>query len=562
MKGLTKEIDCRTTINTFLFITMNLSFSLQSKRVAALFCGIFFLCCLYLPEVLGSKQLEGEIDVPNQLQDAANNPESKELNANTTEAPFEFDFETYVRLKGKNVRKANVVLKNLYSETTEDFAGTPDNPDDDLLVGAQAGYYAKPGTEQAYGPLVLYGRVWTYDTGMALSLAVYNEDPTSHNRLLWLVKHAQNTFDPENPGKSLFAGWPFSKNQAYLGDNWTDCRFITGANACALLGMAKYITSKFFQELDQDQQDYYLKLFRRALAGILYHIESEGPNEGLVAAGWTINVLKEVGKTDYSYGEILSMAGYEKRTIKGYPYPLKRIRARNIVTEHCANVLALLNYTLEYYDILLEDSTVYTYDELAEMRLKLRESIFDKLYDREKGHFITGRSESGVSSEHASISNASWLVLVLRLDDLTTDQVTALSKSLLYTIDSFTKDFKINGGTYFGAHYFQDGFEDPYVVKADLHSDGLHVEGTCRLINSLLMFSNAFPEDPNAPFFHVTALKLWQSLQHLIDDYGFIYASTSLKDVTEPLESSVSAIWYLRTCNFFDANPKWYKTFR
>ena len=113
----------------------------------------------------------------------------------------------------------------------------------------------------------------------------------------------------------------------------------------------------------------------------------------------------------------------------------------------------------------------------------------------------------------------------------------------------------MNNEAYFGAHYFQDGFEDPYISKADTHADVLHIEGTCGLINSLLTFTNAFPDDPNAPVLHTTALKLWQSLQYLINDYGFIYASTSLKDVTEPLESSVSAIWYLQTCNYFDTNP-------
>ena len=549
---------------------MNLNLPLQFMRVTKLLCGIFFLPHLCLYQVSESNLFAGETDRSKQLlktgvagqPESADGPELTNQEVNTESTSFKFEYEAHVELKNKNIQRANDLLGSLYSETTEDLADTPDDRSDDLLVGAQAGYYIKSGIEEAYVPLVQYGRVWAYDVGMALSLAVTNKDPTSHERIMWLRKHAQNISDPRNSKEFLFAGWPFSKNQVYLGDNWMDCRFITGANACALLGMAEYITSELYQDLDKDEQDDHLAFFAKALEGILYHIESAGPNEDLITAGWTINALKEFYKTNHSYGEILSLAGYGTRSIEGYPYPVKRIRARNIVTEHCANVLTLLNYVLDNYGVLLGHDAVYTYDELATIRLKLCESIFNKLYDHDKGYFITGRSEFGIPSQYITISNASWLCLALRLDELTKNQIEMLSKSLLHTVNSFTKDFVVNGGTYFGAHYFQDGFEDPYVVKVDLHSEALHIEGICGLINGLLKFSDAFPDDPNAPFFHVTALKLWHSLQRFIDNYGFVYASTSLKDINEPLESSVSAIWYLRTCNYFDANPARYDTFK
>ena len=113
---------------------MNSNFSLQFKRVTTLFCAIILFPCLCLSDV----------------------PEAKQLG---DEAAFEFDFETYVELEEENIKRANKVLQSLYSETIEDLAGTPEDPGDDVLVGAQAGYYVRSIMEEAYVPLVQYGLV-------------------------------------------------------------------------------------------------------------------------------------------------------------------------------------------------------------------------------------------------------------------------------------------------------------------------------------------------------------------------------------------------------------------
>ena len=159
------------------------------------------------------------------------------------------------------------------------------------------------------------------------------------------------------------------------------------------------------------------------------------------------------------------------------------------------------------------------YDRLNAIRLKLRDSIFDKFYDKDKRCFTAWRSPSGVLSPYTAIDNASWLSLSLKLDELKPGQIRALSDSLVYTINNFTRDYTIAGKTYFGAHYFEDGFEDPYIGKSKQHSAALHVEATCGLICGLLEFTKAYPDDPNAPLFRNTASKLWKDLQHFLKKF-------------------------------------------
>ena len=164
---------------------------------------------------------------------------------------------------------------------------------------------------------------------------------------------------------------------------------------------------------------------------------------------------------------------------------------------------------------------------------------------------ITGRTATGVPSKFTAIDNASWLALSLNLNKLNADQIKILSDSLIYTISNFTADFEIDGNTYFGAHYFPDGFEDPYIGKSDSFSISYHTEATCGLICGLIEFGRAFPDNSLSPFFIDVAVKLWVDMQYFIKDFGFIYASASENGIFEKTEASVSAIWYLMTLNYF-----------
>ena len=458
------------------------------------------------------------------------------------------------QLRQQNTQHAKELIQTLYTVSSEDFSEVFGKKSLSVKLGTQAGYFGKEGTDQAYSPLVVYRRVWVSDAGLALLLAVQNDDPTADFRALWLLKNGQYTTNPKNPKETVFAGWSFSGNQASYGDNWTDCRFITGANACVLLAVGNYIVSDNYLRLNDKLKAEYSRLYADALAGILYHMESDGINGGLVTAGWSLNALEEFSKTNYSYNKILDIFGYGPREIDGFTDPIRRVRVRNVATEHCNNVLAVLNYTLSHYDRLLGADSPYTYSKLNAVRLKLRESIFSKLYDDSKRRFIAGRSSVGSKSSFTAIDNASLLSISLNLNELNNEQSKALSDSLFYTIDNLTKDFDILEKTYFGAHYFEDGFEDSYVKKSYDHSHALHVEATCKLICGLLKFANAFPDDPNEPLFRNTATKLWEDLQHFLAGFGFVYASTSIKDVSEPIEASVSAIWYLMTLKYVDEN--------
>ena len=94
-------------------------------------------------------------------------------------------------LQEKNTQRAIELFERLYSEYSVDAANTPENPEDDITLGTQIGYFGAPGTEEGNSLLVRFGRVWVYDAGIGLSLAVAREDPTADKRALWLMKTGQ-----------------------------------------------------------------------------------------------------------------------------------------------------------------------------------------------------------------------------------------------------------------------------------------------------------------------------------------------------------------------------------
>ena len=272
-----------------------------------------------------------------------------------------------------------------------------------------------------------------------------------------------------------------------------------------------------------------------------------------------------------SYNKILGIAGYpDKRVMhNGDPRPWydrvpadmrARVQARNVVTEHNIDVLAVLNFALEHAMSLgfSDDKRM----ELIDRRCKLRNAIFTKLYDSVKERIITGRTPEDIPSAHTAIDNASWLALFANLScpdcfgirEIHRDR---LANGLLYTIENFTKDIEFDSQHYFGAHYFESNFEDPYIERAPAGSQErvYHIEATTGLILGLKEFKNAYPEHPYSRYFTFISDKLWSDVQRFVHENGFIYGTVSIQDLFEPLESSTTATWYIDTHDQFVADP-------
>ncbi|MEM1182737.1 MAG: immunoglobulin-like domain-containing protein, partial [Acidobacteriota bacterium] len=436
-------------------------------------------------------------------------------------------------------------------------------------TGAQASYMTPLGGEPSV--LTEYGRVWVYDAGIALSLAVNEGTGSAGARASWMQANSLDV-----PGQDLFAGWPFSINQERLGDSWRDPRNVTGANSWALYGVAEAIASGGGGDP---------AFFSRALDGILHHVQ---PN-GLVTAGWTIQGLRNASAyADFTYNEQLSFLGgvqsmddlndlidrlrdddllgnlteMEQRLLAYAEYlspaDFDKVQSLNVVLEHNIDLLDLLNFTLAHYSSL---NPSRSYAELNAIRLDLRDAIFSLLYNEEGRHFITGMSDQGVPSPHVAIDNSTWLASALNLEELAShpEMVAKLSDSLDFTIRSFVRRFFIEGQFYYGAHYFLNSFEDAYILnEGQSQNEVYHIEATTGLILGLMDFADAFPDDPNAGYFRREALSLWKDMQRYIHDLGFIYGYQSIQDLFEPLESTVSAVWYLDTLRYFRENPDRY----
>jgi hypothetical protein len=443
----------------------------------------------------------------------------------------DFDYQ----LMAENALEARELIDELYSEYTPVSSNKK--------LGFQASLLETKGTEsEQTQPLTKYGRVWAYDAAIALSLAAAEKCPTADPRWLWFKENAQYVPDPRDPSKEMFAGWAFSANQAKLGDNYKDPRYVTGANSWALIGIAEYIVS---HEMGSELESF----FSKALDGLLFHMQVDGPNQGLVTAGWTIKGFEGTTNAD-DYNEVLSVLGYEFEQSELHELgfesnALDKIKASNVVTEHNIDVLKLLNYTIKHYSQIFPGRNGDGVQQLILKRDALQQAMFNKLFDPVERRFITGRTAEGLESIHTAIDNTSWLVLAIELEKLPPERVEALADSLHYTVRKFTHDFTINGETYFGAHYFLDSFEDPYIAESGLKSDSYHIEATTGLIISLHTFADAFPNHEHSDFFRNTAFRIWKDMQRFVQKHGLLYSSISIKNLFEPLHSTVSAVWFL-----------------
>lgn len=450
-----------------------------------------------------------------------------------------------------SIAKAKSIIDSLYLTSK---AQIPELTHDVYVdVGSQAGYISKSGVSVKHRSIINYMRTWAYDTGNALSFAVAHDDPSADARARWLFKHGKFIENPEHPGLEIFAGWPFSMNQIELGDNWSDCRFRTGSNAHALHGLAQYMTSNFFRNLSEREQQAYSMFFANALSGILYHVEGEGPNAGLVTAGWTVNALEDCGELSHTFDQLLDLFGYGlPETIAGYTKPIMRIRAKHVELEDCVGLLMLLNHTLEHFDQLLGDTNRYIITELDAIRIELRDTIFSKLYDNDEGHFFTARTAAGSPCPHNPVDISIWLISALRLEELSAEQTISLSNHLAYTIKHFTREFVIDGKPFFGAFHSKPETENPCKPSMQQHAEALHIGASCSLVCSLLRFARANPEISREFSFRETAIKLWQNIQSFTQEHDFVYSSTALEDGSDTIESIESALWYLQTHAYFN----------
>ncbi len=277
------------------------------------------------------------------------------------------------------------------------------------------------------------------------------------------------------------------------------------------------------------------------------------------------------------------------------------IRADNVVTEHNLDVLSVLNHALNHSEAL----GIGDRDRLEDWRNELRAGIFDVLWDANDIHWRNdlenAREASGVYAEkrqeieaallegdwgrvatggeihsaeedpvspggiridqgllgridfvpnrrHTAIDNCSWLSLSVDYPSLTDEEdVDALARCLAFTSLAFGKQIAFRGQSYYGAHYFFDGFEDRYIAATARQESSFHLEATTGLIMGLWKFVEHHPEHPKSSFFRREADALWEGVQRFVFDHGFPYSSQRILDLSTQLTSSTAIIWFIDT---------------
>ncbi len=256
-----------------------------------------------------------------------------------------------------------------------------------------------------------------------------------------------------------------------------------------------------------------------------------------------------------------------------------RTKANNVVTEHNLDTLSVLNHALQNKDTLGLDNA----KELEAWRNSLRNGIFTLLWDatgwsqdlekalrehalsaekktrikdalsaQDLGRMITGGSLtpegdafSFTPSGHVAIDNCSWLALSVDYASLSNEFEQRLSTCLEYTRLQFAKSLEFESKRYYGTHYFQNAFRDPYIDPSELQEASFHLEATTGLILGLLYFAEARPQDPRAEQFRDEALRLWAGVQAFVRDHGFPYSSQRIQDLSTRLSSSTAIIWFI-----------------
>jgi len=457
----------------------------------------------------------------------------------------------YAHLASINAARARGLIGQLYNSAT----------------GAQASYL---GLEDS--PIVKYGRVWIYDAGITLSLAVQGGGASdADKRAQWLKDNAR--YDDNG----TFTGWPFSINQRDFGDNWEDVRHVTGANAWALHGIAEYVA-------EGGGGSEYQQFYAEALSGLMQHRK----DNGLFSAGFSVLGLNDPGKYGVSYNQLLSILGdwqqikrREFRFLNGideflFPFmtvsdfieglveklfndigfrmsefDMLREKKTHVVTEHCIDVLDLLNYTLEHYNELAPLN--YSRRELNAIRMDLRNAIFEHLY--KDGRFVTGDSSS-----LTAIDNSTWLCSALNREQLGKRKIANLASGLNFTIENFVKPIEVAGQAYWGAHYFTSDFTDRYIQQGGDQEAAYHIEATTGLIVALNDFADSYPLHASTEYFRAVATMLWREMQVYVNRFGLPYSSLEIQDLFSTFECTVSAVWFLQTYQYYQQHPEFYAT--
>ncbi len=449
--------------------------------------------------------------------------------------------------------------------------------------------------------LVCWGRVWVYSQGIALHQMARTENCRAHDLANWLLQEALKVRDQSDETPKRFRGWHFSQSTSH-GDGFKDPRLVTGANAWALNGIAKYIASNIFRALAPSKQNAYRQLYRSMLNWMLPH---QSQRTGLFTSGMTPNILaalsslsdqvvvditKYLTSTNFLphgtlsrefvehqsklYNPLLNLLGYEESDAYGdfkdsiYPN-LALEKANNTVTEHNLDMMALFNFALNgenHQQLELPDNLR---NRVKASEDQLYNGLFTHLYSDLKETIITGLDvQTGLDdkikpSVHSAVDNGSWLALHANYDQLTEDRLEKTAKSLLYTCQIFGKYMSVDGKQYLGTHYFEDSFSDPYIERAQPGSQSkiFHIEATTGVILGLKKFVEKVREK-NLPLrkaytdcFHSLAESFWANIDRFVEDQGFVYGSGSIGDLFEKLESSTTATWYIDTTDQFRDYP-------
>ncbi len=268
----------------------------------------------------------------------------------------------------------------------------------------------------------------------------------------------------------------------------------------------------------------------------------------------------------------------------------ERVAATNIVTEHNLDVLSVLNHAIIHVHTLQIDEPealiawrdelqagIFTllWDDLGEkedLRAALGHSGVDPqkrwrieaaLESENLGRVITGgtllpgeQAHAFAASRHVAIDNCSWLSLSVNYDDPAFSPAfeDKLARCLEYTELQFAKMLQFGTRYYYGTHYFQNAFRDPYIEPSELQESSFHLEATTGLILGLLKFADARPDHAKSGLFRDQALALWGGVQAFVRDHGFPYSSQRIQDLSTLLLSSTAAIWFIDVYDYL--NPE------